>query len=80
MRVKSSMRETSSDLVAQSCPTLENLTKLLCPWNSPGKNNGIGSHSLLSDPGMEPGPPALQADSSLSEPPGIELLSVGLNF
>ena len=21
--------------------------KLLCPWNSPGKNTGVGSHSLL---------------------------------
>ena len=23
------------------------LTRLLCPWNSPGKNTGMGSHSLL---------------------------------
>ena len=23
------------------------LTRLLCPWNSPGKNTGVGSHSLL---------------------------------
>ena len=22
-------------------------TKLLCPWNFPGKNTGVGSHSLL---------------------------------
>ena len=22
-------------------------TKLLCPWNSPGNNTGVGSHSLL---------------------------------
>ena len=22
-------------------------TRLLCPWNSPGKNTGVGSHSLL---------------------------------
>ena len=22
-------------------------TKFLCPWNSPGKNTGVGSHSLL---------------------------------
>ena len=22
-------------------------TSLLCPWNSPGKNTGVGSHSLL---------------------------------
>ena len=23
------------------------LTRLLCPWNSPGKNTGVGCHSLL---------------------------------
>ena len=23
------------------------LTRLLCPWNSPGKNTGIGCHALL---------------------------------
>ena len=22
-------------------------SRLLCPWNSPGKNTGVGSHSLL---------------------------------
>ena len=28
--------------------------RLLCPWNSPGKNTGVGSHSLLqgSNPGL----------------------------
>ena len=67
-------------LVAQQCPTLCNrmdymwLSKLLWPWNSPRKNTGVGSHSLLlenlPDPGIEPKPPALQADSLLSEPPG----------
>ena len=49
-------------------------TRLHCPWNSPDKNIGVGSHSLLQeifpDPGIEPGSPALQADSLLSEPPG----------
>ena len=64
------MREISGGLFAQSCPTLESLTKLLCPWNSPDKNNGVGSHSLLPDPGIEPGSPALQADSLPFEPPG----------
>ena len=24
-----------------------NITRLLCPWSSPGKNTGVGSHSLL---------------------------------
>ena len=22
-------------------------TRLLCPWNSPGKNTGVGSHALF---------------------------------
>ena len=25
------------------------LARLLCPWNSPGKNTGVGSHSLLQN-------------------------------
>ena len=29
----------------------------------------------LPDPGIEPGPPALQADSLPSEPPGVALIS-----
>ena len=32
----------------QSCPTLQpcglSATKLLCPWNSPSKNTGVGCH------------------------------------
>ena len=40
----------------------------ICPWNSPGKNTGVGSHSLLQpfpshSPGIEPESLALQADS-----------------
>ena len=36
----------------QSCPTLcdpirRQPTRLLCPWDSPGKNTGVGCHSLL---------------------------------
>ena len=35
-------------LVALSCSTLCNtLDYSFCPWNSPGKNTGVGSHSLL---------------------------------
>ena len=44
------------------------------PWGFPGKNTGVGYHFLLQgnlpDPGIEPGPPALQADSLWPEPPG----------
>ena len=48
------------------------LARLLCPWDSPGKNTGIGSNSLLQgdlDPEIEPRSPVLQADSLPSEPP-----------
>ena len=40
------------------------------PWNSPGKNTGVGNHSPgdLPNPGIEPGSPALQADALPSEP------------
>ena len=39
----------------QSCPTLcdpiacssPGPSRLLCPWDSPGKNTGVGCHSLL---------------------------------
>ena len=41
-------------LIAQSCPILCDFTdwrlqpsRLLSPWNSPGKNSGVGSHSIL---------------------------------
>ena len=39
-------------LVAQLCPTLGDpmdcsLTRLLCPWDSPGKNTGKSGHALL---------------------------------
>ena len=43
--------------VAQSCPTLCDPTD--CPWNSPGQNTGVGSHSLLQGifptQGLNPG-------------------------
>ena len=39
-------------LFTQSCLALCDphglqLTRLLCPWNSPGKNTGVGSHFLV---------------------------------
>ena len=37
-------------LIVQSCLTLATLglkdARLLCPWNSPGKNVRVGSHSI----------------------------------
>ena len=35
-------------LVTQSCETLcDPIDSLLCPWNSPGKNTGVGCNSFL---------------------------------
>ena len=34
-------------LVAQSCLTLFDPMDYVCPWNSPGKNTGVSSYSLL---------------------------------
>ena len=46
--------------------------------DSPGKNTGVSlpfpSPGDLPDPGIEPGSPALQADSLLTEPPGKPFL------
>ena len=48
--------------------------RTLCPWNSPGKKTGVGSHSLLQGifptPGIKRRSPTLQVDSLPSEPPG----------
>ena len=45
---------------------------ILCPWDSPGKNTRVRSHSLLQgnlpNSGIEPGSPALQADTLPFEP------------
>ena len=49
-------------------------TRLLCPWNSPGKNTGMGNQSLLPNLGIKTGTPILQADSLLSEPPGKPII------
>ena len=32
--------------VTQLCPTLCDPTRLLCPWDSPGKNTGVDCHLL----------------------------------
>ena len=49
-------------------------TRLLCPWDSPGKNTGVGCHALFQGifltQGSNPGLPTFQADSLPFEPPG----------
>ena len=47
-----------------------NATMLICPWDSPGKNTGVGCQAILQGifltQEFEPGPPALQADLLLT--------------
>ena len=54
--------------------------RLLCPWNFPGNNTGVGCHSFLQDLpdlGLEPASPALQADSLPLSYQGSPFLIVG---
>ena len=48
-----------------ACQSIEGC-RLLCPWDSPDKNTGMGCHFLFQDifpnPGIKPTPPVLQAD------------------
>ena len=68
-------------LVAKSCLILATpwtvAKSLLCPWDFPGKNTGLSCHLLLQGifPTQELNPrsPALEADSLLTELPGLEM-------
>ena len=68
-------------LVAKSCLVLATpwtvAKSLLCPWDFPGKNTGLSCHLLLQGifPTQELNPrsPALEADSLLTELPGLEM-------
>ena len=64
--------------VSQSCLTLCDSTdckpsRLLCPWDFPGKNTRVGSHFFiqgnLPDPRIEPASPALAGKFFTNEPP-----------
>ena len=57
--------------------------RLLCPWDSPGKNTGVGCQARLQGIFSTQGlnfhllpSPALQADSPPTEPPGKPLCSI----
>jgi len=62
----------------QLCLTLQphglQLTRLLCPWDSPGKDTGVGCHALLQGifltQGSNPSLMHWQADSLPPVPPG----------
>ena len=54
-------------------------TRLPWPWDSPGKNIGVGCHFLLQnlpDPGIEPRSPTLQADALTSAPPNYHTIAL----
>ena len=55
--------------------SLPSSSTLLCPWDFPGKNSGVGCHSLLQrifpTQGSNPGLLHWQVDSLPSEPPGM---------
>ena len=67
-------------LVAKLCSTLVIPwpTRLLCPWDFPGRNTRVVCHFLLQGifliQGLTPGFPALQEDSLPSEQPGDDTL------
>ena len=49
-------------------------TRLLCPWDSPGKNTGVDGHALNQETeSMSHGSPALQVDSLLLSHEGSPL-------
>ena len=60
--------------VAQSCLIV---TRLLCPWDFPGKSTGVGCHFLLQSifptQGLNPGLPHCKQTLLPSEPPGESL-------
>ena len=58
------------------CDPMDLALKFLCPWDYPGKNSEVGSHSLLQ--GIlfsalhrdQPAPPVLTGKCFTTEPPG----------
>ena len=74
--------------IVQLCPALRprglRPARLLCPWDSPGKDTAVGCHALLQGifptQGSNQGLLHWQADSSPSEPPGKPWLDLGLTL
>ena len=56
----------------QSCPTVrphrQQPTRLLCPWDSPGKNTGVGCHFLLQCMKVKSESEVTQSGLTLSNP------------
>ena len=60
------------DKLDQSCQTLrphrQQPTRLLCPWDSPGKNTGVGCHFLLQCMKVKSESEVTQSCPTLSDP------------
>ena len=50
------------------CPHRQQPTRLPCPWDSPGKNTGVGCHCLLQYMKVENESEVAQSCPTLSEP------------
>ena len=61
----------------QSCPTLcdprQQPTRLPCPWDSPGKNAGVGCHFLLQCIRVKSESEVTQSCLTLSDPKDCSL-------
>jgi len=82
MQIKTTMRDDSTPTTAaaaaaakslQSCPTLcdphrRQPTRLPRPWDSPGKNTGVGCHFLLQCMKVKSESEVTQSCSTLSDP------------
>ena len=49
-------------------PLRQQPTRLLCPWDSPGKNTGVGCHFLLQCMKVKSGSEVAQSCPTLSDP------------
>jgi len=49
-------------------PHRQQLTRLLCPWDSPGKNTGVGCHFLLQRMKVKSQSEVAQSCPTLSDP------------
>ena len=68
MKVKSESEVTQSDSVR---PQGLKPTRLLCPWDFPGKSTGVGCHCLLREQPLETAK-GEKIDSSLVSPTGTQ--------
>ena len=46
-KAQSGLLESVSQSCLTLCDPMDGNPRLLCPWNSPDKGTGVGSHSLL---------------------------------